>query len=762
MTGIGILSALGRDKKGILKKMKAGETGISSIKSFESQAFISQIGAEVNDESIEHSIKSMKLQSYDRCAQLAIIATDDALVDSGIDFIDRKKKIGVTFGTCNGGINSLEEHGSIEGVQSEKLKQYPFYKQADNLATHFHVTGPVVTINTACAASGNAIGLARDLISEGKADVMIAGGADSMSPTVFAGFNALKALNKQPCSPYNTEYGLSLGEGAAFLILEPLDRAVERGAKIYAEVSGYGLSNDAYHETAPDPDGKGIELAVKAALRDAQVQCNEIEYINTHGTGTKANDSAEINGLVSVFNEHFPLIPFSSSKAYFGHNLGAAAAIEYATTLLALQEDLLPATVNFKEHREGCAKDNLITNQMKQGSPKYFLCNNSAFGGHNASIVSKNGKYVSSESELYVTREKKRVVITGMSMIRGNSVTTGSEEASVSSLKVEDASPFSLKQYNASLFQRRMNRLSQFSIGAADMAINDSKMNRSKIGGDQIGLVYGTSKGTLESAEKYLNSIFKNSIEQASAIYFPDMVLNSTAGKISKKLSLNGFSSSLSTGGNDGLMSLHYGYGSVANGIVPQCLVGAGDEKSDLSNMLDENEGVERSYPSIEGSTFLVLSDFEVAKTQNQPIYAEVIGVGASFSREPLADTESNAVTEALRKANLSLEDIDLILTDWHGRRDKKEHPIEFFRKHVNEERIICLNDLLGYGESISSLNHLYAAAKYLHSGAVPFLQLDEIAATRESNVECENKLALVYSVTPEGNESAAILSKVC
>ena len=391
ITGVGIICGLGQNRYEVLENMKQNKTGIDKITRFSTEAFISQMGAEVNNFDRSLYFTKEEQDRYDLSAQYGIVAVNEAMEDCGIktDPNSKEMKIGLAFGTCNGGINSLEQNGGLENISEENYKSYPFFQQADHIAQYFKLNGPVNTINTACAASGNAIGYAFDLIKDGYCDVMVAGGSDSLSLSVYAGFNTLQALNKQPCSPYNKRYGLSLGEGAAFVIMETLESAQKRGCKIYAEVCGYGLSNDAYHETAPEPEGKGIRYAVQMALNNAGVEKERIGYINTHGTGTPANDPAELYGLRQIFGQDlFSRIPLSSSKAYFGHNLGAAASIEYVTTLLAMQEGLLPATLHFEEAREGCEDINLIANEMLESIPEYFLCNNSAFGGHNCSIVS--------------------------------------------------------------------------------------------------------------------------------------------------------------------------------------------------------------------------------------------------------------------------------------------------------------------------------------------------------------------------------------
>jgi len=771
VTGIGILNSIGNNKEEVLGSMKKGTTGIHKITRFETDKFMSQIGAELKNYDPNMHFSKAEQKMYDYCAQYAIISAKEAIEDSHLNLEEMKQqRIGLAFGTCNGGINSLEEQGNIKQLDQKRTARYPFYQQGDDVATFFGLNGPINTLNTACAASGNAIGFAYDMITEGYADVMLAGGSDSMSPTVYAGFNVLQALNSEPCSPYSDKLGLSLGEGAAFVVLEPLSKALKRKAFIYSEICGYGLSSDSYHETAPDPEGAGIRFAVELALKQSGVDKEQIGYINTHGTGTKANDSAELKGLENFFGEKlFSNILFSSSKAYFGHNLGAAAAIEYVTTLLAMQEGLLPATVNFETAREGCEYQNLISNNMKQASPEYFLCNNSAFGGHNASIVSKNwNKSQTSIAPIPRSNKTERVVITGMGMINGlGHIQGGAFERIFNSNAPIDECSFSLKEYDQSLYQRRMNRLSQFGIGAADLALKDANLEVTEKNQQKIGLIYGTSRGTLQSAEKYFNSIFENSPEYASGIYFPDLVVNSTAGKIGKKLQIKGYSSSLSTGGNDGLMSAFYGFEVIRKAIHDDCLVGAGDEHSELSRAIDIAYGLDDSeFPCLEGSSFLTLTSLKQAQNLGKKVYAEILGVGTTF--EGSYDESSSfgiqmqkAIDQALEQAETTADEIDFIFYNSDGRPKRLKGMKEQLAQKFKNQKILCFNDQIGYGESTSSLNHLYLAAEYIHFGLKIPHYARQIAPSVEETHEGGVSRGLVVSSSVNGNNIAMVVGSV-
>ncbi|MBW7459797.1 3-oxoacyl-ACP synthase, partial [Paenibacillus sepulcri] len=409
----------------------------------------------------------------------------------------------------------------------------------------------------------------------------------------------LRALNPQPASPFASRFGLSLGEGAAFVVLEPLDMAILRGATIYAEICGYGLSNDAYHETTPDPEGKGIQIAVNMALANSGIDPSAIGYINAHGTGTQANDHAEISGLRAAFGDKLGEIPLSSSKAYFGHNLGAAAAIEFTTSLYAIHHHLLPAALHYDKPRPGCEDIRIVANDMMAGRPDYLLNNNSAFGGHNAAIVAKTRYSENEPKRIETDRHLRRIAVVGIGAVIGD----GADGRA-------GASSFQLKDFDKGLYERRMNRLSQFSIGAVSLALDDAGWSREAAAGQDTGFIYGTSRGSTESIGKFLGSVFGSGPELASSIYFPHTVINSISGKTAEKMKLKGFSSSLSTGGTEGLMALIYGCGILRDGVHDRLLVAAGDEFSELSDKIDRAKGLAESrFHMTEGSVCLALCD---------------------------------------------------------------------------------------------------------------------------------------------------------
>ncbi|QHW32318.1 3-oxoacyl-ACP synthase [Paenibacillus rhizovicinus] len=753
ITGMGILGALGDTFEDVLSRMREGETGIGPIGRFPTARLHSGIGAELRTDKAATFFTEAQRQKYDLCAQYAIMAADQALRDSGLPRGPAKgTRMGAALGTCNGGILSLEAQWTVTELDDERTGRYPFYQQGDDVADYFRLNGPVTTIHTACAASGNAIGYAYDMIRWGYADTMLAGGSDPLSHAVYAGFNVLRALNPAPASPFASHFGLSLGEGAAFVVLEPLERALERGATIYAELCGYGLSNDAYHETAPDPEGRGIGTAAAMALRHSGVSPSQIEYINAHGTGTQANDQAEIKGLRSVFGERLDGIPLSSSKAYFGHALGAAAVIELTTSLYAIRHGLLPATLHYDEPRAGCEGLNIIANDMAEGKPRFIMNNNSAFGGHNSSIVAKTSLADDEAAVVSAYNPKRRIGIVGIGAVIGSSVRQGSvsdpirrADQDAAELPKAGACTFSLKAFDPSRYERRMNRLCQFSIGAVRTAIADAGWADGGQALDgpperAIGFICGTSRGSTDSIGKFLNSVFMNGPEFASSIYFPYTVINSIAGKTAEKLALGGFSSSLSSGGAEGIMAAAYACGSIRSGVHDRFLIAAGEERSGLSEQIDRAKGLTESrFRPLEGSVCLALTDLDVALQGGQPVMAELQGFGMAYGEGALAAAIDGALTEA----GLLPEQVEGVLLDGAGRPGEWEAQLQIVRARLAGPDILIesVNERYGYGESVGSMLALEAAAEWVKPGAM--------------------RHVLAIGISVNGNAAAAVIGAV-
>lgn len=744
VTGLGVLCALGNNPETVFERMLEADTGIRALTRFAADNLQCSIAGELEQEHLAAIMSDAATASMDSCARYAIAAARQALEDSGLAVqsfnLDEglesggqecmsSDRIGLALGTCNGGILSLEKQWDLTGLDDANTANYPFYQQGDDAAHALGLNGPVITINTACAASGNAIGYASDMIRWGYADAMLAGGSDPLSHSVYAGFNVLRALNPLPSSPFGSRYGLNLGEGAAFVVLERLDKALLRGARIYGELCSYGLSNDAYHETAPHPEGAGIQRAVDMALNRAGVPSERIQYINAHGTGTMANDQAEISGLRKVFGDGIT-VPISSSKAYFGHNLGAAAAVELVTSLYAIKQGFVPGTLHYDAPRDGCSNVDIIGEEMRKLNPQFMLSNNAAFGGHNVSLVLRTDSIGAEPLHAdIIYKRRARVAITGIGAVGSWGIGQGGVLHLIGgSTPTEECNaaghaPFSLKEYDKTKYERRMNKIAQYTIGAALAAIENAGLAESALA--DIGFIYGTSRGSTESIARFLGSVFEKGPEYASSIYFPHTVINSIAGKTAEKLQLIGFNSSLSTGGNEGITAALYAAGMIREGSLSACLIGAGDERSELSDRIDHAKGLHTSrYAKTEGSACMALADMDQAISSGAQIYAELLGFGTAFGavqHTPDGDVLlCAAIAEALIQAEIGMDEINLVLLNSIGRAGETEWELEVISHMASQPvpPIICLNETSGYGESFSSMLHLAAAAELVHHGA--------------------------------------------
>lgn len=402
VTGVGAITPVGNDVDTFWNNIKNGVTGIDFIKGFDASDQKVKVAAEVKDFDPKDYMDRREAKRMDRYCQLAMVAAEEAVKDSKLDLEKiNKERFGVLVGSGVGGILTLEgEHKKL--LEKGPSRVSPFMipmlignMAAGNIAIKFGAKGPCTTVVTACATGTNAIGDAFRLIEHGYADVVIAGGSEgSITPLTVAGFASLTALSKsedpkRASIPFDKERdGFVIGEGAGIVVLESLEHAKNRGAKIYAEMKGYSMTCDAYHITSPAPDGEGGARAMKLAIEDAGIKEEDIDYINAHGTSTPYNDKFETAAIKNVFGERAYKIPVSSTKSMTGHLLGAAGAVEAIICIRALQEGFIPPTVGYKVKDEECDLD-YVPNVGRKQDITYALSNSLGFGGHNATIIIK-------------------------------------------------------------------------------------------------------------------------------------------------------------------------------------------------------------------------------------------------------------------------------------------------------------------------------------------------------------------------------------
>ena len=389
--------------------MVKGVSGAAPITLFDATNFKTQFACEVKNWNPNEWIDRKDARKMDRYAQLAMASAVQGVKDSGLDLdLVDKNRVGVIYGVGIGGIKTFEEEASYYALNKEKGPRFsPFFIPkmiadiaAGQISIHFGFHGPNFTTTSACASSTNALADAFNLLRLGKADVIVAGGAEAaICECGVGGFNAMKALSTRNDDPTHASRpfsasrdGFVMGEGAGCLILEELEHAKARGARIYAEMVGEGESADAYHLTASHPEGLGAKLVMEAALADAQMQPEDIDYINVHGTSTHVGDISEAKAIKEVFGEHAYKLNISSTKSMTGHLLGAAGAVEALACVKAVSEDIVPPTINHDEEDKDPEIDyalNYTFNQAQKRTVRAALSNTFGFGGHNACVIFK-------------------------------------------------------------------------------------------------------------------------------------------------------------------------------------------------------------------------------------------------------------------------------------------------------------------------------------------------------------------------------------
>ncbi len=393
ITGIGVICSLGRTACEFWDSLSAGRSGIGPLESVSTTDLRFQNGAEVQGYCHQPYFEDRQADFIDRFAQFAVIAAREAVQDAGVEWTPGlRESAAIITGACVGG-QSTEDIGFQEVYKLGHNRVHPLTipktmanAGASHISMEFGITGPAFTISTACSSAGHAIGQAYWMVRSGISDLAITGGSEApFSFGILKAWEAMRVVSPDTCRPFSRDRrGMILGEGAAMLILEPLEAARARGARIHGEVVGFGMSSDAAHIT--QPSAEGAAKAMRAALRDAGLEPQQIGYINAHGTGTQANDATETRAIRLIFGDQADRIPVSSTKSMHGHALGAAGALEAAATVLALREGLLPPTANYNLPDPDCDLD-VIPNHARPAGPEYAISNSFAFGGLNAVLA---------------------------------------------------------------------------------------------------------------------------------------------------------------------------------------------------------------------------------------------------------------------------------------------------------------------------------------------------------------------------------------
>jgi len=404
VTGLGAVTPLGNDARSTWRAAVAGESGIDWIRAFDASEYPVRVAAEVKDFDAAQVASPKEVRKLERNVLLSLGAAREAMTDAGLNGFD-PMRVGIVFGTAIGGVNGILEQEEVrrergpDRVSPNFLPNVLVDSASGQLAISLGIRGPNYAVVSACATGSHAIGEAAELIKRGDADAVLAGGAEAcMHPLILAGFTAMRGLaveNEDPpraSRPFDaTRAGFVMGEGACVLLLEELEAARARGATVYAEVLGYGASNDAHHMAQPEPEATGVAEMMRAALRRANVEPERVGYINAHGTSTPLGDLAETRAIKDVFGKHAYELAVSSTKSQMGHTFGAAGAIEAMMCVLALHEGVIPPTINYRHPDPECDLD-YVPNEAREAKIDVALSNAMGLGGHNGCVLLGRGE----------------------------------------------------------------------------------------------------------------------------------------------------------------------------------------------------------------------------------------------------------------------------------------------------------------------------------------------------------------------------------
>jgi 3-oxoacyl-[acyl-carrier-protein] synthase II len=612
VTGLGALCALGPDVPTMWRAVLAGQSGIRPVDRarFDTGPYPTRLAGAVPEVDWTKHFSPRRLRRLDPCHRLAIVAAREALADGGLDpAAVAPRRAGLFVGTSLGGMLAAQRYDRERLLTGRRrrplLLRYPLHVLADELARETGFLGSRSVVSTACTASTLALIQAIDAIRDGEVDVALAGGVDPLSEFTFAGFGAMQNVSVTPCAPFSTPEGLTLGEGAGFVLLERADRAEARGVRIYAELLGHALTADAYHATAPDPSGQSQRRLFEEALADAGVGLDEVDYVNAHGTGTGTNDAIESRVLGLLFGDRAGRVPVSSVKGALGHTLGAAGALEAIHAVLSVAGDCVPPTANFREARPGCELD-YVPGRGRPHPVRVAVTQNFAFGGNNAAIVvGKAARGRGADVEVAA----HDVVVTGMGVISALGI---GREALLDGLRrgaggigrigtfdttalpvhlgavVPDFDPARLVRADV----RRMDRLGQFLVAAGALALKDAGLRVTRENAHRIGLVAGTQNGPIGSCAAFHRDLVLGPPQRANPKVFPNTVFNAGLGHAAVTLRVRGPNVVTTLGQASGVHALALACGLVRRGRVDVCVAGGADE---LLEVILEGNAVART-----------------------------------------------------------------------------------------------------------------------------------------------------------------------
>ncbi len=723
ITGLGLVCAIGDNTEECFNAALSGRSGIADAESFDTSDCYSHKGAEV-----KLSDNELAGGKYDRTTALGIKAAGEAIKDAGIDMDSEEAAgIGVLLGSCIAGAACVEKYytqkAAGEKGDADALKAVSASVIAGNVADYYNAGGITANIVNACAAGTLSIALAIDLIRGGKGEIFLAGGCDSFSSLAYAGFHALRALAPSDCSPFNHSDGITLGEGAGVLVVESYEHAVKRGAKIYCDVLGSGVSSDAYHITAPRPDGEGQMSVITRAVKNSGLKFSDIGYINAHGTGTAKNDESEFLSLKTVFADNKDLY-VSSTKSMTGHCLGAAGAIEAVFTVKALTEGKLPPTSGYSEEdlkvlAEKSGDIRFIANKPVQKDINYAMSNSFAFGGNNASVV-----FAKDPNVLNLSCPKQSLYVTGIGEVNGEfDEATGDYTAKL------DNDVF--KAYGVkSAFLRKLDRLSQLQLLSGLKALEDAGITVTPENEGIIGICIGTNDGPMTEIANFQKGIIKDGIDKGSAFAFPNTVYNAAGGYLSIATGIKGYNVTIANGFQSGLQSVCAAAGVIMFGYENIMLASGTDECTEIDDEIYNDLGLrgENGINLGEGSVTCVIEKDSSASERGARRYARIAGF--SSARDTSGDRTDNmrlseealsqAIFNVLEEGGMKASDVSCIYGFGNGVAEVDEFEAAVYKKIFgNDIEIKLVKKEYGEARAASSSLQFAMLAKDIYGGRI-------------------------------------------
>jgi 3-oxoacyl-[acyl-carrier-protein] synthase II len=669
VTGMGAITAQGASVDEFWLGVRNGHVAIVPVRHLPMEGYRTKIGGEVQQDVKTRRSYLNPSGFHDRAIDFTLIAAEEAMEDCGVGVgAIPAERWGIVVGTCNAGLLAGELWYSrrlYDDPTDPRLAMLvPPQAFSEALSGAFGIRGPVLSVNTACAASANAIGWAAQLIQDGHADAVLTGGTDAFSDVLFAGFHSLESLSPEPAAPYSRDrQGLSLGEGSGMMVLMNDDAAREHDARVRAEVLGYGLSADGYHPTAPHPEGRGAARAIKTALAQGGVSPHEVAYVNSHGTGTPKNDSAETAATKAGLGEDAArAAAVSSTKSMIGHLLGGAGGVEAIITVKALESQTAPPTANYREPDPECDLD-YVPNEPRELAMDVAVSNNFAFGGANASVVfARQG----ARSGPPPAPRGDRVVVTGLGTLTAAGTTPGALWDAYASgrdcTEAQDDLRVARVDLTPSEFlspkeRKRVDRIGLFSVIASRLALADAGLELTDDNRERVGAIVGTGVGPMESMEAFAAPVMREGARSANPAVFPNTVYNAAGGQVAIKVGAVGSASTVTAGHAAGASALCYGFDLAAGDHADAMLCLGADALTDtvlaayagLGLVADGGDG----FALGEAGIALVAERLGAAQARGARVYGEILGYAITADGLGIGrvDADGTGIERAMRLA---------------------------------------------------------------------------------------------------------------